>query len=664
MMPLPPIPPLTISLVMFSFLCFCACHQSEMHQNCTGQQTCGIVPINYPFGKSKGCGHPDFQIECIGNSAVITIKKQRFRILGVSFGDPQIHVASKIAVVDESVFASPCALPGIYNPANFTGSRFHKVSNTYATNLGLCCNCKEPIPSLSLVACNSSCYWSLGSSSSLIIFAALLLFKCRDCESSEGHCGYNASDSKTHFLCYCQDGPHSHNCTDGRRWARTQELCADFNRQLLLLCRTCLRKCMLLAFVAIKFNFDTFYSSYLSGNAGSCIGGTMVIVAAIIVVARMKRRNQTSDNRNHFRFQPMEVIVNDQYGKSTSNSPAIFSYKQLEEATNSFDHKRKLGDGGFGSVYLGKLQNGLTVAVKKLHEDNSKRLEQFANEVRVLSSVCHSNLVRLYGWCQNSRNLLLVYEYVPNVTLADHLHGQLKGKGLLWGARLNIALETARALAFLHFEMNPPIFHRDVKPTNILLDGNLRVKVADFGLSRLMPIKATHVSTVPQGTPGYLDPDYHQSYQLTDKSDVYSFGVVLIEIISAKMVVDTTREGKEIGLANLAISKIQSGTLHELVGFESTPLVKATVTRVAELAFRCLAAEKDDRPCMMEVACELEEINQMGYGRRQSVESCFNSFECSHGSDKTVAGMQAASPNSVQTKWSSSSPSTSDTSLT
>eukprot|EP01018_Ginkgo_biloba_P022830 Gb_38462 [translate_table: standard] len=394
----------------------------------------------------------------------------------------------------------------------------------------------------------------------------------------------------------------------------------------------------------------------------------MVMIAAIIVVTRMTRRNQTSINRNDFRFEPMEVIVNDQSDKSTTNSPAMISYKQLEEATNFFDKKRKLGDGGFGSVYLGKLQNGLTVAVKKLHEDNSKRLEQFANEVRVLSMVCHSNLVRLYGWSQNSRNLLLVYEYVTNGTLADHLHLQQKGKGLLWETRLNIALETAQALAFLHFGMDPPIFHRDVKPTNILLDGNLRVKIADFGLSKLMPIKATHASTVPQGTPGYLDPDYHQSYQLTDKSDVYSFGVVLIEIISAKMVVDTTREGKEIGLANLAISKIQSGALHELVdpdlGFESNPLVKSMVTRVAELAFRCLAAEKDDRPCMMEVACQLEEINQMRYGCRQIVESYCNSFECSHGRAKTVTGVQLASPNSVQTKWSSSSPSTSDTSLT
>eukprot|EP01018_Ginkgo_biloba_P039435 Gb_15073 [translate_table: standard] len=647
---MPPIPPLTIYLVMLSFLCFCACHQSKMHEICTGQQTCGLQPILYPFGKSKGCGHPGFQIECIGNYLVITINKQRFRILGFSFGDPQIHVLSKIAVVDESLFAYSCSLPGAYNPANLTGSPFRKVSKPYVTNLSLCCNCKEPTPSPSFVACNSSCYFSWGSSScshndcvpSTVQVPLTPLHpgygfvwdcrgfelewkddvdsqnKCRDCESSEGHCGYNASDSKTPFL-----------CTDGGGRGR---------------------------------------KNYVRILIGSCIGGTMVIVAAIIVVARMKRRNQTSDNRNHFRFQPMAVIVNDQYGKSTSNSPAIFSYKQLKEATNSFDQKRKLGDGGFGSVYLGKLQNGLTVAVKKLHEDNSKRLEQFANEVRVLSSVCHSNLVRLYGWCQNSRNLLLVYEYVPNGTLADHLHGQQQGKGLLWGTRLNIALETAQALAFLHFEMNPPIFHRDVKPTNILLDGNLRVKVADFGLSRLMPIKATHVSTVPQGTPGYLDPEYHQSYQLTDKSDVYSFGVVLIEIISAKLVVDTTRDRKEIGLPSLAISKIQSGALHELVdpdlGFESNPLVKAMVTRVAELAFRCLAAEKDDRPCMMEVACELEEINQMGYGRRQSVESCFNSFECSHGSDKTVAGMQAASPISVQTKWSSSSPSTSDTSLT
>ena len=204
---------------------------------------------------------------------------------------------------------------------------------------------------------------------------------------------------------------------------------------------------------------------------------------------------------------------------------------------------------------------------------------------------------------------------MPNGTLFDHLHGEQRRKnGLRWDARLKIALETASALAYLHFDSYPPIFHRDVKSTNILLDENMGVKVADFGLSRLVPIEASHVSTSPQGTPGYVDPDYNQFYQLTDKSDVYSFGVVLIEIIFGKKAVDELRDGREISLAHMASTKIQMGTLQELVDsdleFESDPVVNEMITSVAELAFQCLSAEKDDRPCMMEgiILMSLERI--------------------------------------------------------
>lgn len=296
---------------------------------------------------------------------------------------------------------------------------------------------------------------------------------------------------------------------------------------------------------------------------------------------------------------------------------SLYSYRELEQATNYFDEKRELGDGGYGKVYLGKLQNGCSVAVKRFHESNCNRVEQFKNEIRILSSVRHCNLVRLFGCCMESENLLLVYEYVPNGTLFDHLHGEQMGKGLSWNDRLKIALEIANALAYLHFDISPPIFHRDVKSANILLDENMGVKVADFGLSRLVPLQVTHVSTIPQGTPGYVDPDYHQFYQLTDKSDVYSFGVVLMEIISGKLALDIKRDGREISLAHLATTKIQSGALHELVDphleFESDSVVKGMITSVTELAFLCLAG-KDDRTCMMEVVTQLHRIKQVGYG--------------------------------------------------
>lgn len=166
------------------------------------------------------------------------------------------------------------------------------------------------------------------------------------------------------------------------------------------------------------------------------------------------------------------------------------------------------------------------------------------NEVQILTRMKHPNLVTLYGCSsQHCRELILVYEYVKNGTVADHLSGKnAKSGSLPWPVRLRIAIESAAALSYLHA---CGIIHRDVKTSNILLDRNFSVKVADFGLSRLFPNVVTHVSTAPQGTPGYVDPEYSQCYQLTDKSDVYSFGVVLIELISSMPAVDMDRHRHE-----------------------------------------------------------------------------------------------------------------------
>ncbi|XP_041010825.1 LEAF RUST 10 DISEASE-RESISTANCE LOCUS RECEPTOR-LIKE PROTEIN KINASE-like 1.1 isoform X2 [Juglans microcarpa x Juglans regia] len=289
----------------------------------------------------------------------------------------------------------------------------------------------------------------------------------------------------------------------------------------------------------------------------------------------------------------------------------LFSYSELQEATNNFDIEKELGDGGFGTVYYGKLRDGREVAVKRLYEHNYKRVEQFMNEVEILTRLRHTNLVSLYGCTsRHSRELLLVYEYIPNGTVADHIHGDRATPGsLTWPTRMSIAIETANALAYLHAS---DIIHRDVKTNNILLDNNFSVKVADFGLSRLFPTDVTHVSTAPQGTPGYVDPEYHQCYQLTSKSDVYSFGVVLIELISSLTAVDIGRHRHEINLANLAINKIEKCAFHELIdphlGFHSDDEVKRMTISVASLAFQCVQQDKELRPSMDEVLKELHNI--------------------------------------------------------
>ncbi|XP_039040018.1 LEAF RUST 10 DISEASE-RESISTANCE LOCUS RECEPTOR-LIKE PROTEIN KINASE-like 1.1 [Hibiscus syriacus] len=294
----------------------------------------------------------------------------------------------------------------------------------------------------------------------------------------------------------------------------------------------------------------------------------------------------------------------------------IFSYNELMEATNNFDDHKVLGGGGFGTVYYGKLRDGREVAINRICQHNFKRHQQFINEVEILTRLSHKNLVSLHGCTSRcSRELLLVYEFIPNGTVADHLHGDRSQSGsLTWPVRMSIAIETATALAYLHAS---GIIHRDVKTTNILVDDNFCVKVADFGLSRLLPNDVTHISTAPQGTPGYVDPEYHQCYQLTEKSDVYSFGVVLIELISSMPAVDISGHRHEINLAILAINKIQKCTFDELIdthiGYKSCEQVTGMTTLVAELAFRCLQQEKDLRPSMQEALEELQRIQSKVY---------------------------------------------------
>ncbi|XP_075633473.1 LEAF RUST 10 DISEASE-RESISTANCE LOCUS RECEPTOR-LIKE PROTEIN KINASE-like 1.4 isoform X1 [Castanea sativa] len=374
------------------------------------------------------------------------------------------------------------------------------------------------------------------------------------------------------------------------------------------------------------------------GIAGAAIAGIFLGFWVFSIRQRKKRHVQESKSKdlptppsstggpasssNFSRSIPSYPYTKSDLEKgSTYFGAQIFSYDELEEATNNFDTSRELGDGGFGTVYYGKLHDGRVVAVKRLYENNVKRVEQFMNEVEILTKIRHRNLVTLYGCTsKRSRELLLVYEYIPNGTVADHLHGNRSKSGLLtWPVRLSIAIESAEALAYLHVS---DVIHRDVKTNNILLDEKFQVKVADFGLSRLFPTDVTHVSTAPQGTPGYVDPEYYQCYQLTDKSDVYSFGVVLIELISSLPAVDTNRHRHDINLANMAVNKIQNHALHELVdpliGFEKDYTVKRMTTSVAELAFRCLQQERDMRPSMDEVLEILRGIQNEEIGAQKA----------------------------------------------
>lgn len=348
-------------------------------------------------------------------------------------------------------------------------------------------------------------------------------------------------------------------------------------------------------------------------GVGSGFGGTVIMSLIFFIRLRLHKNKHSHASssillqNNNSRDRLMKEL---EKGENYMAVP-LFSYQELVQATNKFNPANQLGDGGFGTVYSGKLLDGREVAVKRLFENNYRKVEHFLNEVEILTRLHHPHLVTLYGCTsRRSRELLLVYEFVPNGTVADHLHGiQARPGELPWVTRLKIAIETASSLAFLHASKT---IHRDVKTTNILVDNNFDVKVADFGLSRLFPTQATHVSTAPQGTPGYVDPEYYECYQLTNKSDVFSFGVVLVELISSKPAVDITRHRHEINLLTMAINKIQNDELHDFVdpylGFKTDERIRDMICGVAELAFQCLQSVRDTRPSMFEALEILKNI--------------------------------------------------------
>ncbi|KAJ8762305.1 hypothetical protein K2173_007462 [Erythroxylum novogranatense] len=396
---------------------------------------------------------------------------------------------------------------------------------------------------------------------------------------------------------------------------------------------------------------DCNVKKYLSGECGGAIrivvlvGGTISTGAALVictwVCCGFIRRRSTWKLGGGYR----KCSIN----KATEINIPVYPYKEIERATSGFSEKRRLGTGAYGTVYSGKLDNDLWVAIKRIKPRDTDSIEQVLNEIKLISSMSHPNLVRLLGCSIERGEQILVYEFMPNGTLCQHLQRE-RGDGLPWQIRLAIATETAQAIAHLH-SFDPPIYHRDIKSSNILLDYHFRSKVADFGLSRLGRTEFSHISTAPQGTPGYLDPQYHQLFHLSDKSDVYSFGVVLIEVVTALKVVDFSRPQNEVNLANFAIDKIGNGHLDEivdpLIDLHSDAWTLFSVRKVAELAFRCLAFHRDVRPSMVEVAAELEEITLGRHASSKetnditsskiSPSSSSSSSPSSNPSDKTIS---------------------------
>ncbi|KAM3683915.1 hypothetical protein ACJW31_11G001100 [Castanea mollissima] len=297
--------------------------------------------------------------------------------------------------------------------------------------------------------------------------------------------------------------------------------------------------------------------------------------------------------------------------ENLTETAKIFTTEDLKKATNNYDETLIIGQGGFGTVYKGFLPDNRIVAIKKSKIVDENQIEQFINEVVVLSQINHRNVVKLLGCCLENPVPLLVYEFVPNGTLFE------------------IATESAEALSYLHSAASTPIIHRDVKPSNILLDGSYTAKVSDFGASRLIPLDQTELATMVQGTIGYLDPEYLQTSQLTDKSDVYSFGVILVELLTGRKAFSFDKPEMERSLVTYFLLSLKENRLFEVVEKHITNEGNAEQFKeVANIAKKCLKLKGEDRPTMKEVATELEGLRRME--KHSWVNADFNSEEAEH----------------------------------
>ncbi|KAI5557805.1 hypothetical protein BDE02_18G128100 [Populus trichocarpa] len=349
--------------------------------------------------------------------------------------------------------------------------------------------------------------------------------------------------------------------------------------------------------------------------------GVLVLLIGSWWLYKVIRKSRNEKRKKMFFERNGGLLLQEQLSSGEVNVEKIklFGSKELDKATDHYNVNRTLGQGGQGTVYKGMLADGKIIAVKKskvLDEDN---LRQFINEVVILSQINHRNVVKLFGCCLETEVPLLVYEFIPNGTLYQFLHDSNEEFPLTWEMRLRIATEVSGALSYLHSAASIPIFHRDIKSTNILLDEKYRAKVADFGTSKSVTIDQTRVTTLVLGTFGYLDPEYFQTSQLTAKSDVYSFGVVLAELLTGQKPISSMRSEEENrSLVTYFIVSMEENHLFDILDPQVTMKgKKEDVMMVAMLAKRCLSMKGRERPTMKEVAMVLEGI-QKSYGTQKS----------------------------------------------
>ncbi|RLM58238.1 putative wall-associated receptor kinase-like 16 [Panicum miliaceum] len=514
-----------------------------LRPNCS--TTCGGVSVPYPFGIDPGCHLGEsFRLTC--NTSLkppLLLLRESFQVMNISLDDSTVRLTVFIPII-----TSPMSILGLifgYQLQEWSVSSTSAVPGPNERRPG-----NETCPyDLGTAACHSRHSTCQGLNIGGYICKCdegyqgnpYLSDGCQDIDecSLPGKCFSNCTNLPGGYWCLCPEG------TIGDPY--TRDGCVkprDPNKGLTI--GLGVGSGAMLLFLALSITF-TIYR----------------------ILTRKKRMRRRCFDQNH--GQLLQQLV---YQRADISERMILTLDELEKATNNFDKARELGGGGHGTVYKGILSNLHVVAIKKSKIVIQREIDEFINEVVILSQINHRNVVKLYGCCLEAEVPLLVYEFISNGTLYNHLHVE----GLLslpWKDRVRIAVETARALAYLHSLASMPIIHRDIKSPNILLDDNLTVKLSDFGASRYIPVDQTGLDTAVQGTFGYLDPTYHSTGHLTNKSDVYSFEDNLVRILDPQIV-------KEAG---------------------------GEVIDIALLAAMCVKSVSKERPTMRQVEMTLESIH-------------------------------------------------------
>uniref|UniRef100_A0A0D3FTR8 Protein kinase domain-containing protein n=1 Tax=Oryza barthii TaxID=65489 RepID=A0A0D3FTR8_9ORYZ len=556
-------------------------HPVQQKANCS--RRCGNISVPFPFGLEEGCATRKlFQLNCT-NVTSSTLQFDRGHLVtDIDFAEGLVGIKLASYFEDQGFSMYRSGEPYLY--ASF-GEAVVSV-HWAAANL----TCQEAQKNHSRYACVSANSTCLGV------------------DSTDGYVGYR---------CKCMDGFHgnpyvANGCEDVDECKKTPGICKGIchNNIGSYHCMEC----------PDKTEYDVITMQCVSRKKqnlligiviGLSVGFTVLlfVLGGMLLLRRWKRDIQIQLRRNYFRKNQgllLEQLISSD--KNASDKTKIFSLEELEKATNNFDPTRILGCGGHGMVYKGILSDQRVVAIKTSKIIKQDEIDNFINEVAILSQINHCNIVRLFGCCLETEVPLLVYDFIPNGSLFGILHADASSSfQLSWDDCLRIATEAAGALCYLHSTASVSVFHRNVKSANILLDANCIAKVSDFGASRLVPINETHVVINVQGTFGYLNPEYYHTGQLNEKSDVYSFGVVLIELLLRKEPIFTSETGLKQNLSNYFLWEKKVKLIRDIVADQV--LEEATeeeINTVASLAEDCLSLRRDERPTMKQVELALQ----------------------------------------------------------